>query len=422
MSYTEVSYKLLSEIFKEGAYSSIALNKALGEEDEADLITRIVLGVLDRNVELDYIIAQKADKNPKLAVRLMLKQGIYCLKYMNSLPDYAVINNIVELSKKVGKEGVSGFLNATLKSVARGEYKLPDEKDKLNYLSVKYSKPMWMIKRLLSDYSEADTIRIISAEAYPLVHIRLNNLKYEEKTFLQTVDLNKTEYKKSSAGGYYVKMDDGIKRLFRMGMITYQSEASMLAVQAVKVKNRTNILDICSAPGGKSIYMAELNPSGTVTACDLHEHRVELIKSYANRMSVENLETAVADATLYNKKFVNRFDAVLADAPCTGFGVVAKHPDILINKTEKDIADLAAVQATILNNSADYVKKGGIIVYSTCTVTKAENIDNINKFLETHKGFKLEKMDIPYKNDGTLQLLPNGGLDGFFIARLVKNG
>ena len=422
MTYTETAYKILTKVYQDGAYSNIELHKELESSDEAALVTRIVLGVLDKDTELEYIVAKICQKPPKSAVKIILKQGIYCVRYMDSLPDYAVVNNHVNLAKKVGLGAYAGFLNATLKTVIREKVTLPDkEADPVGYFSVKYSKPKWLVRKLFSDYGRADAAKIITAKPKKFAHIRLNSLKMTKNSFECYAKKHNLEYSESTVGGYYVKDCPEIKRLFSDGRITYQSETSVMAALAVAPKEGSMILDLCSAPGGKAVLLAELDKGGAVLACDVHEHRVELVKAYAKRMGVTNVQTVKLDARKFYKNFENRFDYVLCDVPCSGLGVVSSRPDILLNKKPEDILELTEIQKDILSNAAKYLKVGGALVYSTCTVIKEENIRQVENFLRENPNFSLEKIDLPPNNDGTLQILPTDKLDGFFIARMVKH-
>lgn len=422
MAYTETAYKILCKVYRDGAYSNIELHKELASSDEAATVTRIVLGVLDKDTELEYIVGKICQKMPKAAVKIILKQGIYCIKYMDSLPDYAVVNNHVDLAKKVGLGAYSGFLNATLKTVIREKVSIPDKTaDPVGYFSVKYSKPKWLVEKLFSDYGRDDAVKIITARPKKYAHIRLNGAKMTENAFECYAKKHNLEYSRSSVGGFYVKDCPPIKRLFSDGKITYQSETSVMAALALKPKDGAMILDLCSAPGGKAVLLAQMTKGGAVLATDVHEHRVELVKAYAKRMGVSNVQTAKLDATKFCKNFENRFDYVLCDVPCSGLGVVSSRPDILLNKKPSDIDELVKIQHDILSNAAKYVKVGGVLVYSTCTVIKEENILTVENFLRENPDFSPEKADLPFDNNGILQILPDDKLDGFFIARLVKH-
>lgn len=420
MDYTRKSYEILDKIYRGGAYSTIALGQVSGEDSH--LVTRIVKGVLERDTELEYIISRLVGRPAKNVLKLILKQGIFCLKYMSSLPDYAVINNHVELCKQLGKRQNAGFINATLKNAAAGKYALPEPSDGDLYLSVKYSKPLWFIEKLRADYGNEKAVEIISVKPSDRLHIRVNGLKLTKNDFENYIKRHNLEYSVSPAGGYYIKGGRLLDELFLQGKITYMSESSMYAVKALGIKPYSQVLDLCAAPGGKCVYAAELDTGGMVEAGDIYPHRVNLIKSYAKRMGVHNVDACVRDAAEAHKNFIGRFDYVLADVPCSGLGVFNRKPDVLLKKNA-DCADLTALQKKILFNAADYVKEGGILVYSTCTLSKRENEDVVAEFLKTRKDFCLSKADIPFVNDGIITIFPdNEGRTGFFIARFVKNG
>ncbi|HAT84144.1 MAG TPA: hypothetical protein DCS37_04530, partial [Clostridiales bacterium] len=236
------------------------------------------------------------------------------------------------------------------------------------------------------------------------------------------------EFKKSDVGGYIVKATDCVKRMFDKGLVTFQSPSSMLAVQALNVTDGAQVLDICSAPGGKAVYMSEICPHGKITACDLYPHRVALIQKYKNRMHTPNVKAIQADACVLSDEWKDCFDFVLCDAPCSCLGTFKKHPDVFLNKDEKCVIELADMQRKIIENAAKYLKVGGKMVYSTCTLFKEENEDVVNDFIAKNDGFALEKIDGldridggKYKdNNGTIQILPHEEYDGFFIARLQR--
>lgn len=409
-NYLLTSYEILSKIYREKTFSTEALYGALEKKENAELIHRIVLGTLERDVELNYILTQLTEKAPKPAVAIIVKQGLYCLKYMDSLPDYAVIDNSVELTKIVGKIQLSGFVNAVLKRAARGEYKLP-AKDDEKYLSVTLSKPEWLIKLLTEEYGSDEAIRILSEPPCTLSHIRANHRVITENGLEKLLTADDTEFVKTPAGGYGVRVTPTIKRLFAEGKITYQSPTSMLAVAALEVRDGMKVLDLCAAPGGKSVLIAERNPRAEVIACDLYPHRVVLIEKYASRMKIKNVFAAQNDATVFNPEYEGRFDRVLIDVPCSALGVVRKQPDILLNRKPSDINELAELQRKIAEMAVKYLKPNGKMVYSTCTITKEENEHNVQKILEANRTLTLVSQK---------QYLPDGLTDGFFVAEFIK--
>jgi len=412
-SYIEPSYNILCKVFKEKTYSARALS---GENSLNDAATRIVYGVLDKNIELEYIINSLCAKKPRESVKIILKIGAYCLLYMDNLPDYAIVNETVEFVKSLGKGGAAGFVNAVLMRVARREYKVLKPQD-TGYLSVKYSKPDWFIKRLFKEYGEA--ARAILDEPQPdEEHIRINGAKTTLEAVKKTLAAQSIAFEQSAVGGLAVRNTDEVKAMFKCGLITYQSPSSMLAVQALAPRDGAKILDLCAAPGGKSVYIAELCPNSTVYACDLHKHRVELITAYKKRMGITNIKEMQHDALKFNAEFEGKFDFVLIDAPCSSLGTFRKHPDVFLRHDEKSIVELAALQQKILQNARRYVAKGGVLLYSTCTLFDAENKGVIKRFLESDAQFVLEKMPIPYDNDGMYAIMPKEHWDGFFMTRL----
>lgn len=415
-TYYRISYDAIKDILIGGEYSGASITAAIKRSEEnRELVTKIIYGVLEKNIELDYIIGQITNKKPKNTVILILKLGIYSLRYL-SIPAYAVINECVNLTNSLGKSGVGGFINATLKKAQAKKYTLPKEGE-ANYLEVKYNAPLWFIKVLRADYpNEYD--KILSSEGSTLEHIRINPLKFDEEKLLELLSFRKVPYEKSIAGGYFVEYGQIIKTLIKEGKATVQSLTSMLAVDALEIKEGETLLDMCAAPGGKSVYAAGLGAK--VTANDIHEHRVELIRDYADRMRV-SLTAEVKDGLILDESYIGKFDKVLVDAPCSGFGVVKKRPDIFLNREPEDIKKLKNIQYKLLFNASKYIKPDGAIIYSTCTLLKDENDKIIDRFLENNKDFKLEKIKIPFENDGKIQFLPDDkGMDGFFIARIVR--
>ena len=421
--HIDSAYKILSKVFQEGTYSNMAF---LGER-VSDMSTRLVYGTLEENVKIEYILNQLVEKKPQKSVLTLLKIGTYALLSLTDVPKFAIVSECVEVAKSNGKGGASGFVNAVLKKVADNKFTLPSEREDC-YLSVTYSKPKWFCDKLAMQYGKEKTIEIISAKSDTLEHIRINTRMATPSDVEFLLKKNKVEFKKSDVGGYIVKATDCVKHLFDKGLVTFQSPSSMLAVQSLNVTDGAQVLDICSAPGGKAVYMSEICPHGKITACDLYPHRVALIQKYKNRMHTPNVKAIQADACVLKDEWKDSFDFVLCDAPCSCLGTFKKHPDVFLNKDEKCVVDLADTQRKIIENAAKYLKVGGRMVYSTCTLFKEENEDVVNDFLVKNDGFTLEKIDGldridggKYKNnDGRIQILPHEEYDGFFIAKLKR--
>lgn len=411
-NYLFSSYEILSKIYRDKTYSTEALYSALENKENPELIHRIVLGTLEKDVELSYVLFQLTKKPPKPSVAIVIKQGLYCLKYMDSLPDYAVINNSVELIKLLGKIPLAGFVNAVLNSAARGEYKMPEKDGSFGYYAVELSKPEWLIKLLSDEYGKEVALEILSTPNCTLSHIRANRRMMSDGELENLLKKEKIPFEKTEAGGFGVKVTPMIKGLFAEGKITYQSATSMLAAAALDVVDGMKVLDICASPGGKSVLIAERNPKAEVVACDLYPHRVTLIEKYASRMKIKNVFAAQNDATIFNPEYEGRFDRVLVDVPCSALGIIRKQPDILLNRKPDDINELASLQLKIAQNAVKYLKPNGKMVYSTCTVTKEENGDNVQKILKSNPELTL----ISEK-----QYLPDRLTDGFFVAVFNRN-
>lgn len=421
--HIDSAYKILSKVYQDGTYSNMAF---LGER-VSDMSTRLVYGTLEENVKIDYILSQLIEKKPQKSVLTLLKIGTYALLNLSDVPKFAIVSECVEVAKSNGKGGASGFINAVLKKVADGKYSLPKESDE-NYLSVTYSKPQWFCDKLEKQYGKEVARIILSAKSTTLEHIRINSRMATESDVEFLLKKNKTDFKKSDVGGYIVKANDAVRHMFDKGLVTFQSPSSILAVKALGVTDGAQILDICSAPGGKAVYMSELCPHGKVVACDLYPHRVALIQKYKNRMHTPNVKAVQADACVLNDEWKNTFDFVLCDAPCSCLGTFKKHPDVFLNKDESCISELAATQRKILENAAKYLKVSGAMVYSTCTLFEEENENVVHDFLEKNVDFVLEHISGLEKidggkyldNKGMIQILPHDEYDGFCIAKIRR--
>lgn len=421
--HIDSAYKILSKVYQDGTYSNMAF---LGER-VSDMSTRLVYGTLEENVKIDYILSQLIEKKPQKSVLTLLKIGTYALLNLTDVPKFAIVSECVEVAKSNGKGGASGFINAVLKKVADGKYSLPKESDE-NYLSVTYSKPQWFCDKLEKQYGKEVARNILSAKSTTLEHIRINSRMATESDVEFLLKKNKTDFKKSDVGGYIVKANDAVRHMFDKGLVTFQSPSSILAVKALGVTDGAQILDICSAPGGKAVYMSELCPHGKVVACDLYPHRVALIQKYKNRMHTPNVKAVQADACVLNEEWKDAFDFVLCDAPCSCLGTFKKHPDVFLNKDESCISELATTQRQILENAAKYLKVGGAMVYSTCTLFEEENENVVHNFLEKNVDFVLEHVSGLEKidggkyldNKGMIQILPHDVYDGFFIAKIRR--
>lgn len=413
------SFYTLQTIYEEKAFSSITLNKTLlscKQQDRA-LVTKIVYGVLDNDIKLSYVLSKYVKKMPKKEALIILKMGIYVLMELSS-PVYAVVNDFAELAKITEDVRVVGFVNATLKNVSKTVKQFDDyPKDELERISVQYSYPDWAVKKLVKDYGKNTMLQIVSYKSDNSAIVRLKNGGVEQAK-QKFGEVEPTCFPDAfSVRGKGVLPDE---------TFTVQSLSSMAISRAVAACAKANVLDCCSAPGGKAIYVKQLRPDVNVVACDVHPHRVELINAYAKRMATQ-VETHCADMTVFIPEWEKKFDTVLCDVPCSGFGVLDNRPDIKLFRENKDISDLMKLQYAILCNCSNYVQPGGNLIYSTCTVFDNENGQNVRKFLKEHSDFSLGKICIEQlpqtANKSCYQFLPHkDGMQGFFLAVLERKG
>ncbi len=397
------SYDVLLKVYRDNAYLNLLMKEISNKR-----VARIVYGVLEKHYELNYIIDELAAKGVKPNVRPVLLIGAYSVLYMET-PENLVRTEIRELLDSLGKSGIRDFVDAVLVKIIKRDYKLPAKSHK-SYLEVMYNLPNWLIGMYKKDYP--DTYETMMGEfRHDKVHVILNKNTTDKEIIEADKDCIKTDT------GFFVKNNKEIALLNFMGKISYMSYGSTLIAKSIDAKNK-KLLDCCAAPGGKSVFLA-LN-GGNVTSCDIHEHRIDLIKSYAKRMNVK-LNVLLRDATVYYPEWEGSFDVVLVDAPCSGFGVTGKKKDIVFNRSYEDILSLVKLQREILQNTSRYLKKGGLLVYSTCTIFKKENGENVEFFLEYNKDFAKEKISLPDDNNGEIQFLPdNNGMEGFYLCHLRK--
>ena len=411
INYFYDCYTILNKVYSDKTYIKQAINGTFIEEKNRAITTKTCYGVLDKDIELSYYLSYLTDKTPKLAIRTILKISMYAIKYMDK-KGYAVTKNAVELVKKLGKGGASGFVNAFLRRFINEEIELP--KDKIEYLSVKYSYPIFAIKELLKRFDIERVERIISAE--------------NKNTCLCFYDIDGEDYLKQQKKEFVKTPFDNVflvKNFVRnadydKGLYTYQALGSVAICDVVEPCE--SLLDCCAAPGGKSIRLSyKVN---NVTSWDIHEHRVELINEYKLRMNRENVNSYVHDSKVLIPELIGKFDAVLCDVPCSGIGVVNDNPDIKLNREENNVATLNKEQLKILKTASSYVKFGGYLYYSTCSILDSENIDIINAFMSDINGFEICKIDskLLHENvDGTNLFLPDISMGlGFFVAKLKR--
>lgn len=442
MKEREIALFILMDIFDEGAYNNIILRKTLSAHEELTsvqraFITELVNGTLRNLINIDYVINQfsktKTDKMKPFILN-NIRIGVYQILYMDKIPVSAACNEAVILAKKRSFSTLSGFVNGVLRAIARNKDNIKYPDDRLKALTLKYSYPEWLIKYWLEEMSFDEAEKVCSSFAMPpRISVCVNTVKTDKKTlknkfFEEGIAVDSDSLLDNSL---YIYRTNNISesRCYKEGLFHIMDESSMLAVKALAPEPYSVVVDVCSAPGGKSFAIAEyMNNTGRVYSRDIYEHKLELIKSGAERLGLSSITPQLRNGTEEDKE--TKADYVIVDAPCSGFGLVRKKPDIKYNRVYEDIKELAEIQRDILSAASAIVKDNGVLVYSTCTISHIENIDNVRWFCREH-GFKLESLT-PYipKNisiktaeEGYIQLLPQQyGTDGFFIARMRKNG
>ncbi len=406
-------YNVLSKVYSDKTYIKQALSSTQVEPLNKARVTKICYGVLDKDITLEYFLSKLCSKSPKLAIKTLLKIGLYSINYLKT-PPHVVTDNLVSLAKKMGKGGVSGFINAVLRNFTRTQIELPSGNDVLS-LSIRYSCPDFIVKRLIDSYGLEVALDFLSYDedkTYIRFNTGIDGAKYLTEN---NVEFAKTPFDNSFEVKRFTINDD-----FYSGLYTFQSIGSVAICSVFSGGN--SLLDTCSAPGGKAVLLSDKYKS--VTACDIHEHRVELINSYASRMNKQNITAMVKDSTIFNLEFETSFDGVLCDVPCSGTGVMKDNPDIKLNRTDNAISEIVKTQLKILENSARYLKKGGELVYSTCSVMREENDGVIEKFIANNNDFEVVdcNSNLPHlKTKFGLQFLPHLSLGaGFYLSKIKR--
>ena len=438
--------EILLEVHAKNEYLNIVLKGVLDKYNYLDgkkkaFIKKLSTGVLEREIELNYIIdcfSKTKTNKMKPVIRVIMQMGVYQILYMDNVYDTAACNMAVSLAKKKGFQGLSGFVNGVLRSICREKDNIqyPSKEDGIKYASVRFSMPEWIIKLWISQFGEEKAEAMLEASLQDnKVTVRVNEnasdvIKKEMLSKWKSEGIEATvhpylPYAYTLAGGY------GIQNLYgyKEGLFTVQDVSSMLVAECAGIKKNDIVLDVCAAPGGKTMHAAaKLQGSGMVYSCDVSEYKVDKIRENIQRMHIENVKVNVADATQEIPEFKEMADVVLADVPCSGLGVLGKKVDIKYRLSEEQPGEIVKLQRAILENVCNYVKPGGTFIYSTCTINRQENNDNVkwmteNLPLETVP-LKEELPDVLREavgEDGTLQLMQGvHECDGFYIAKLRK--
>ena len=416
----EIALDTLVEILEHGQFSHIYLKAVLDkyaylEKNERSFITRLVNGTVERKIELDYIIDNysktKVGKMKPL-IRTMMRMGVFEIYYMDAVPDSATCNEYVKLAKKRGFAGLSGFVNGVLRNIARskGEVAIDD-------IGIKYSMPQWIVNKWTSEYGKDLCEKILSGffRSQDLC-IRVNTAKTSPEELMKALQARGITVRKCDTldSALYISDYDALSSIpeFAEGKFYVQDYSSQLVANLAKVATNDKIIDVCAAPGGKALHFAQLAPDGMVVARDLTEAKVALIRENIQRTGVDNVEAKRWDATKLDQEAVGKYDIVVADLPCSGLGIIRKKPDIKYNQSLESLEELVELQQQILETVHLYLRDGGTLCYSTCTINKDENDNQVKAFLAKHPEYTVTTQ---------LQLFPDSEHDGFFICVMKKN-
>ncbi len=426
----EISLKILYKIDTENGYSNLVLDEYLNEYrqklniKDINLISEIVYGTVSLRLTIDEIIQKYSKiKLKKMSswVLNLLRMGTYQIVFLDKVPKSAAVNESVKLAKKYAYKS-TGFINAILRKVEKPDYEeFTKITNNLERISKQYSMPKWLVEELLKEYSLNEVEKICAASNQrPQTTIRINNLKITKEDFIKKLKERNIKYEKTEIENFlHIKNVKNIAKLdlFIEGYCTVQDVGAGMIARVLNPQENEIVLDACSAPGGKTTQMAELMQNkGNIIACDIYEQRIKLIEENAIRLGISIIDTKIQDAQKLEKSYIGKFDKILLDVPCLGFGVMKRKPDIKWQRKKENLEAISKIQLNILNQCTRYLKVGGELVYSTCSILKKENEDIINKWL---KGEDVEK-NRNYRIVLQEKILPSKNNDGFFICKIQK--
>lgn len=432
---------VLTDVREKGAYASLALGERLRaahlSPEDRRLATGLVYGTLENQLQIDYALDRLMDHPTREPVqRDILRMGAYQILFLDRVPDSAAVDEAVKLTRAMGMEAACGFINAVLRNLSRGKDEIawPDrEADPVAYLSVMGSMPRWLVEKLVAAYGleEAGRVILYREEEHP-VCVRPNLTRLSDAEFealLQEKGWRAERGLAPHAWLIYGAGDLAADADYRAGRFSIQGQSSMLAAEALEARPGMKVLDACAAPGGKSAYLCEqMQLTGRVYAWELHEKRAQLLEGVRRRLGLDNLRISVRDALDFRPDLEGTLDGVLLDAPCAGLGVLSQKPDIKLRLKEEDIPAIVDTQGRLIDTVCRYVRPGGALVYSTCSLLPEENADRVRAFLQAHPNFTLEPLPTSFPAELRerqtacgLQLLGcRDGVEGFFIARMRR--
>ncbi len=415
-----LAFKILTKIEHDKAYSNITLDSVLNsnEVNSAPFVSALVYGVLERKITLDYYLSKFLTQpikklNPQ--VLTILRLGVYQIKFMDKVPVSAAVNESVKLSKKNKCGFASGLINSVLRKIASNDVKLPNTDNKIYDLSIAYSCPENLVSHYINDYGyeTAENILKSSIGSVP-TYVRVNTLKLNAEELINELKKDNINAKTVEGNKNTIEIINGNSvfksSCYQKGYFHAQDIASQICIENLAPQENDIVFDMCAAPGGKSFTMAEImGNKGEIYSFDMYEHKLKLINEGANRLGIDIINAKIGDASVFNPN-LPKADKILCDVPCAGLGVIRRKPEIKY-KDFGFVDKLCELQYNILNNASLYLKDKGVLMYSTCSLSKKENEDICNRFLNEHKEFK---------NGGMVTLFPNEKNDGFFFAKLIK--
>ena len=436
----ELAVQTLTDILIDGAYSNHALSEQIEKNEltvqDKNFMTELVYGTLQHEQLLNFYVTPFFNGKVKAWVRILIQMTLYQMLFLDSVPEHAAISEAVKIAKKRGGQFNGKLVNAILRELTRTPLPSLDTiKDEAERLAVETSHPLWLIKLWSKQFGWEKTIQMARANNERVnVTIRVNGVRGTREELKQKLESEgiTCEYGNLSQDALVILKGNVIKtKAFEQGWFYVQDESSMLVARALKPKHHSKVLDTCSAPGGKTTHVAELmRQTGTVYAHDVYEHKIKLIEDNVKRLGLTNVVATLQDATTLNERYESdSFDAVLVDAPCSGLGILRRHPEVKITKQPSDLDEIMMIQKKILNTVAPLVKVGGTLVYSTCTVNRKENDKMVEQFLAQHSEYELDATLVnrlpevlhEQTKKGMVQLFPGDyQTDGFFIACLKR--
>lgn len=452
----ELALKALYKIDKDGAYSNIVLDEILTQVnnnnndkdkdknknlklDDRDIgfISELVYGTVTWRLTIDEIIKKYSNirlKKISTWILNILRMGIYQIVFLDRVPKSAAVNESVNLAKRYGHKSSSNFVNAILRKVEKSDYeefaKIKNDRERISKM---YAIPAWIVDKFAEELPIDEVEEVCkNSNIRPKVCVRRNSLKTTNENLKELLVDRGIAFEEGVVEDFFEL--DRVKNLenldlFKQGFFTVQDEAAGLTAKILSPKPNEKVLDCCSAPGGKTTYMAEImDNQGEIEAWDIHEHRTKLVENAAKRLEISIIKTKVQDATIYNEEYFEKFDKILLDVPCLGLGVLKRKPDIKWQRKEEDVEEIAKLQEEILEICSKYLKKGGELVYSTCSILKEENEDVIEKFLHNNNDFEICRPELEkeeffkkyVKNEKYIQVCQNAKTDGFFICKMLK--